>query len=345
MENWEQLDLFGRPEISINKKIRLIELFAGYGSQAMALERMGVDFEHHFVCEFDEHAIRSYHSVHNTNYETSDIRNIHGEDLKITDKDKYCYIMTYSFPCTDLSLAGQQKGMSKGSGTRSSLLWEIERILNELVEMGSPLPDILLMENVPQVVSEKFMPDFDEWLKFLFSIGYYSTYQILNARDYGVAQNRERCFMFSFLGEDFKYTFPNPIALKKKLKDYLEPVVDEKYYLKSEKAQQLIDQLIARGVLEEEETEQNRTEQNRTEQNNCGQLTSLSTIQKSSQLQTVLPQEKTGESVLNSQREPALLNYRRVDEIGNETAKTLMARDYKGFGSGFDVQNGVIEMK
>lgn len=244
-----------------------------------------------------------------------------------------------------MSLAGKQQGMSKkdweeGKSTRSGLLWEVERILKELVEMGSPLPDILLMENVPQVVSEKFMPDFDEWLKFLFSIGYYSTYQILNARDYGVAQNRERCFMFSFLGEDFKYTFPNPIALKKKLKDYLEPVVDEKYYLKSEKAQQLIDQLIVRGVLEEEETEQNRTEQN-----NCGQLTSLSTIQKSSQLQTVLPQEKTGESVLNSQREPALLNYRRVDEIGNETAKTLMARDYKGFGSGFDVQNGVIEMK
>ena len=217
MENWEQLDLFGRPEISINKKIRLIETFAGYGSQAMALERMGVDFETHFVCEFDAPAIKSYNAVHNTNYETTDIRNVHGEDLKITDKDKYCYIMTYSFPCTDLSLAGKQAGMKKGSGTRSGLLWEVERILKELVENKSELPDILLMENVPQVVSEKFMGDFDEWLKFLFSIGYYSTYQILNAKDYGVAQNRERCFMFSFLGEDYKYTFPNPIALKKYL--------------------------------------------------------------------------------------------------------------------------------
>lgn len=235
-----------------------------------------------------------------------------------------------------------KKDWEEGKSTRSGLLWEVERILKELVESRSDLPDILLMENVPQVVSEKFMGDFDEWLKFLFSIGYYSTYQILNAKDYGVPQNRERCFMFSFLGEDYKYTFPNPIALKRKLKDCLEPDVDEKYYLRSEKAEQLIEQLVARGVLDDQESV-DETEQNRTEQNNYGRLIRASTIQTSSQSQTVLRQEKTEESAVNSQKEPALLNYRRVDEVGNETAKTLMARDYKGFGSGRECQNGVIE--
>lgn len=618
MDNWEQLDLFGRPEIKIDKKIKLIEMFAGYGSQAMALERMGVDFDTHFVCEFDGPAIKSYNAVHNTNYETKDIRDVHGSDLNITDKDKYFYILTYSFPCftgetlvltdsglkqikdvkegdkviahdnkyhevlaakktgekeiwavktmaapetnctdnhlfyvremfrtypylggkrgserhfkepcwlsckdltkkhylgiainqnsimpewngveftwsdgrksrkssvidvnnhsfwwlmgryvgdgwirsqggiiiccakneeseitihlrncgfnysvstektvkkihiplkelsmfvecfgrgaenkhipafmydmpenylesflegylsadgwirkdglrkiasiskelifgtaqlvakvyktpykiyfnkrkptvmiegrlcnqnsgyelvwktekkkqdkafyedgyiwvpvreikntkeiksvydievkdshsftangiiahncTDLSLAGAQKGLSKkdwenGNSTRSGLLWEVERILKELVDNKSPLPDLLLLENVPQLVSDKFMPDFEGWLQFLYSIGYFSSYQILNAKNFGVAQNRDRVFMLSFLGEDFKYTFPRPIPLQKKLKDYLETEVDEKYYLKSEKAEQLIDQLVSRGVLDETKRE------------------------------------------------------------------------------------------
>jgi len=99
MDDWEQLGFdFGGSEISINKKIRLIELFGGYGSQAMALERMGVDFEHYFLCEFDEHAVKSYNAVHRTEFPAIDIRNVKGGDLKIKETDKYSYIMTYSFP-------------------------------------------------------------------------------------------------------------------------------------------------------------------------------------------------------------------------------------------------------
>lgn len=98
MENWEQLDLFGRPKISVEKPIRMISFFAGYGSPEMALKRMGVPIEHHFVCEFDEHAIRSYNAVHNTEFPAIDIRNVKGGDLKITEKNKYTYLMTYSFP-------------------------------------------------------------------------------------------------------------------------------------------------------------------------------------------------------------------------------------------------------
>ena len=116
--------------------------------------------------------------------------------------------------------------MKKGSGTRSGLLWEVERILNECDE----LPQILLMENVPQVLSEKYLPDFQDWMQFLENKGYNNYYQVLNAKDYGIPQNRARCFMVSILG-DYTYEFPQPIPLKLRLKDMLEDNVEEKYYL------------------------------------------------------------------------------------------------------------------
>lgn len=231
------------------KTIRLIELFAGYGSQAMALKRLGVPFEHHFVCEFDKYAVASYNAVHGTEFEVSDIRDIHAEDLRITDKDKYNYLLTYSFPCTDLSVAGQMRGMSKGTGTRSGLLWEVERILKEC---GDNLPQFLMMENVPLVHGAKNINDFNDWISFLDSIGYKSKWQDLNAKDYGVAQNRDRCFMVSWLESGFCYQFPQPVPLDKTMRDYLDEEVDEKYYLKSEKAQKLIDELVASGTLERE---------------------------------------------------------------------------------------------
>ena len=112
--------------------------------------------------------------------------------------------------------------MAKGSGTRSGLLWEVERLLNEIDE----LPQVLLMENVPQVIND----DFYEWLNFLDSKGYKSYYDLLNAKNYGIPQNRNRCYMVSLLG-DYSYTFPDEIPLEKRLKDVLEDEVDEKYYL------------------------------------------------------------------------------------------------------------------
>lgn len=142
-------------------------------------------------------------------------------------------------------MAGKQKGMAKGSGTRSGLLWEVERILIECTE----LPQVLLMENVPQVHSKANMPDFQKWIDFLESKGYSNYWQDLNAKDYGVAQNRDRCFMVSLLGE-WNYKFPQPIPLERKLKDYLEDEVDEKCYINNEKAQKLIQTLIKNGTLQ-----------------------------------------------------------------------------------------------
>lgn len=100
MKELEQLSLFDAPRYKITKPIRLIELFAGIGAQAKSLERIGANFEHYKVVEFDKYAIKSYNAVHGTNFETMDITEIKGGDLGIKDKDKYEYIMTYSFPCT-----------------------------------------------------------------------------------------------------------------------------------------------------------------------------------------------------------------------------------------------------
>lgn len=134
-----------------DKPVRLIELFGGIGSQAMALTRLGIDFEHYRLVEFDKYPVASYNAIHGTNFEPIDITKIHGSDLGIVETNKFTYLLTYSFPCQDLSVAGKQQGMSKGSNTRSGLLWEVERLLNET----KYLPQLLLMENVPQVHSNR----------------------------------------------------------------------------------------------------------------------------------------------------------------------------------------------
>ena len=212
--------------LKIDKPIRLIELFAGIGSQAKALERLGANFEHYRICEFDKYAIKSYNAIHGTDFVTSDITKITAEDLGIVNTDQYTYICCYSFPCQDLSLAGKGKGMAKGDNTRSGLLWEVERLLNECTE----LPQILLMENVTQVHGKKNKEHFDQWISFLESKGYKNFWQDLNAKNFGIPQNRNRTFMVSVLG-DYTYEFPKEFPLELRLKDMLETEVDEKFYL------------------------------------------------------------------------------------------------------------------
>ena len=239
----EQMSIFDmlREPFKIDKTIRLIELFAGYGSQAMALKRLGADFEHYKAVEFDKYAIASYNAVHGTDFPTIDINDIHGDDLEIADKDKYTYLLTYSFPCTDISVAGLMQGMAEDSGTRSSLLWQVKRILSELKEMDS-LPDVLLMENVPAIISPVNKPHYQKWLDFLDSLGYSSYNEILNASDYGVAQNRERMFCVSILGQ-YNYKFPNSMDLRYCMEDYFEDLTEEQamqLVVKSPKAYDLL---------------------------------------------------------------------------------------------------------
>ena len=164
------------------------------------------------------------------------IQQVKGKDLEIEDTDKYCYIMTYSFPCQDLSLAGKGKGMSDTS-TRSGMLWEVERILTECKELGR-LPQVLVMENVPLIHSVENTPDFNKWQLRLEELGYKNYWQDMIATNYGIPQTRNRTFMVSILG-DYNYTFPKPIPLTLKLKDMLEDNVDEKYYLSDDLMQHI----------------------------------------------------------------------------------------------------------
>lgn len=217
MEEFKQLTIFdflgSNEKYKITKPIRLIELFAGIGSQAKALENLHANFEHYKVCEFDKYALASYNAIHNTNFKISDITQLHASDLEIVDTNKYEYILTYSFPCQSLSLAGKQEGMEENSNTTSSLLWEVKRILSECKE----LPQILLMENVPQVHSKKNIDNFEKWQNFLTSLGYKNYWQDLNAKDYGIPQNRNRCFMISILNSPYIYIpFKRRIKIKTK---------------------------------------------------------------------------------------------------------------------------------
>ena len=224
-----RLDIFDFIEVdyyTTNKKVRLIELFGGYGSQLMSLKRLGDNVESYGLVEFDINAVRSFNEVHGTSYVPKDIRYVNGRDLKIVDTDKYEYVMSYSFPCQDLSKGGAGLGMTKGGGTRSGLLWEVERLLGEVEN----LPQMLLLENVVDVKGEKHIGDFNRWLDFLKGLGYRNHVMDLNGLDFNVPQGRVRTFVLSILS-DKEYKFPKPIKRTKTLLDVLESDYDTRFIL------------------------------------------------------------------------------------------------------------------
>ncbi len=209
--------------------MKVLELFAGYGSQALALENLGIDFTSD-ISEIDKYAIQAYEQLHGDTHNWGDITKIDETQLPYYD------LITYSSPCQDFSVAGLGKGGDIDSGTRSSLLWQCERIIRAVK------PKYLLMENVKNLVGERHKHNFIKWLKVLESLGYQNFWKVLNAKDYGVPQNRERVFVVSILGGG-QYLFPNPIKLEKRLKDVLEQNVDKKYYINSKLLERLPYQL------------------------------------------------------------------------------------------------------
>jgi DNA (cytosine-5)-methyltransferase 1 len=212
--------------------LKIIELFAGIGSQHQALKNLNIDHEVVAISEIDKYAVQSYTALHGQPNNLGDITKI--QELPKAD------LWTYSFPCQDISVAGKQAGIKEG--TRSGLLYEVERLLTTARDNGT-LPKYLLLENVKNLVGRRHKPDFDKWLDFLNGLGYWSYWQVLNAKDYGIPQNRERVFVVSILGGGY-YKFPEKQELKLRLKDILEEKVDEKYYL-SEK--------LIKGFLKKEE--------------------------------------------------------------------------------------------
>lgn len=212
--------------------LRVVTLCSGYDSQLMALRNIGIPC----VCvgwsEIDKYAIRAHDAVFP---EIAD-RNL-GDMTKIDwSKVDDFDLLFYSTPCTDFSNAGKQAGGEEGSGTRSSILWWTRYAVLQ------KKPKYLIMENVKALVSDKFRPLFLKWCDELTSYGYTNFMQVLNAKDYGIPQNRERIFVVSILGDAW-FNFPQPVELKLRLKDMLEDKVDEKYYLPQDKVNQFIEGL------------------------------------------------------------------------------------------------------
>lgn len=362
-------------EYKLEKKIRTIEMFAGYGSQALANKYLGVDFEHWKICEWAIPSIQAYKDIHFTNdntdyskdltkeqlidffggkisadynsplskeklqrYSETKLRTIynnakashnllsicttHGEDLEIVDTDKYEYLFTFSWPCQDLSLAGKQLGMSESSGTRSSMLWEVKRILTELNVKGKDnLPKLLLAENVPQAISDKFYKETETFIKFLYSIGYSCFYKVLNAKDFGIPQNRERFFMVCILG-DYSYQFPSPYGLDIRLKHILETDVDESYYLTN------VDIERISGW----KSQQKPLENIQGSDSICPTITARGAGEDHSGM-ILVDQEKSG-AILSKYGTS-------IDKI-TDVATALCARDSKGFGN--QGMTGVVEL-
>lgn len=200
--------------------MKILELFAGIGACSTALKKIGIDLEIVDAVEIDKFAIASFNAIHNTNFEKQDITEW---NKQLRDID----LITHGSPCQDFSVAGKQAGGDLGSGTRSSLMYETIRIV------GQVRPKYVLWENVKNILSAKHKHNFDAYIETMNVLGYNSYYQVLNAKDYGIPQNRERVYTISIRKDIDKgnFNFPQKEELKLRLKDMLEDEVDEKYYI------------------------------------------------------------------------------------------------------------------
>lgn len=203
----------------MSKKLKVFEAFSGIGSQSIALRNLNIPYEVVAISEIDKYAIQAYEAIHGKVNNLGDISKIKVEDIPQHD------LFTYSFPCQNISTAGKRDGLSKGSNTKSSLLWECEKII-EFCK-----PKYLLMENVKNLLSKKFKNDFDKWINWLNIQGYNSYYEVLDAKNFGIPQHRERVFVISIrkdIDNGFKFNIPNKQGDLKDFVDDINENVDSK---------------------------------------------------------------------------------------------------------------------
>lgn len=218
--------------------IKVFEAFAGVGSQRMALRNLNIPHEVVAISEIDKYAIKSYNAIHGDTYNVGDISKIDVKDIPEHD------LFTYSFPCTDISVAGRKQGLTKGSGTGSSLLWECQKVIEY------HKPKYLMLENIKNLVGKKFRGDFDDWLEILEKYGYNNYWKVINAKNYGIPQNRERVFVISIRKDvdDGNFEFPQKQELQVRVKDFLENKVEEKFYYSKERTEKLLKTLEEKGL-------------------------------------------------------------------------------------------------
>jgi DNA (cytosine-5)-methyltransferase 1 len=225
--------------------LRVLSLFSGIGAFEKALKNIGKDFELVNYCEIDKYASKAYSMIHNV----SEDLNLHDVTKIDTSKLHDIDLITYGFPCQDISIAGKQKGFTdnKGNRTRSGLFFEALRIIEDTK------PKYAIAENVKALTSKKFKNEFETVLNSLNNAGYTNYYAVLNAKDYGIPQNRERIFIVS-IRNDLNcglFQFPIKRKLNVRLKDYLEKEVDDKYYIDNERSRNLINQIVTKnGIIE-----------------------------------------------------------------------------------------------
>lgn len=213
--------------------IKYLSLFSGIGAFEKALKRNGIKYELVGFSEIDEYAIKSYCAVHNVD-PSLNLGDISKIDITTLPND--IDLITHGSPCQDFSVAGKQAGGDKGSGTRSSLMW----CTVDIVEQTKP--KYVVWENVKNLLSTKNRHNFDSYINIMSELGYNSYHQVLNAKNYGIPQNRERVFTVSIRSDvdKFNFEFPEKQELKLKLKDMLETEVDKKYYLSDSVVQKYI---------------------------------------------------------------------------------------------------------
>lgn len=203
-------------------KLRVIELFGGIGACSKAIERLGIPYEIADYVEIDKYAVKSFNAIHGTNFEPQDITKW-GKDIEAD-------LIMHGSPCQDFSVAGKGAGGDKDSGTRSSLMYETLRIVEKIK------PKYVIWENVKNLLSKKHIHNFEAYQEAMRKLGYVNYYKVLNAKDYGIPQNRERVFTVSIRNDiEQGFEFPEPFPLEKKLKDILDDEVDEKYYLSEDR--------------------------------------------------------------------------------------------------------------
>ena len=200
--------------------LKLLELFGGIGSPRKALVNLGVDHKSIDYVEIDDKAVKTYNAIFNSDYEA---KSVEGYSLEV---DEPLDVLVHGSPCQDFSIAGKQLGGNIEDGTRSSLLFETIEVVKSL---GGNKPKVVIWENVKNVLSKKMKPAFDKYLQEMEQLGYSNAYEVLNAKDFGIPQARERIFVVSVLGDN-QFNFDN--LEKKKMKDinlFLENEVNDRY--------------------------------------------------------------------------------------------------------------------
>ena len=206
--------------------MKVLSLFSGIGAFEKALENLGISYELVAYCEIDKYASKSYAAIHGV----PEIMNL-GDITQIdeTHLPGDIDLITYGFPCQDISIAGKQKGLfaEDGTHTRSGLFFEALRIIEKTQ------PRVAIAENVKNLTGKRFAEQFKTVLESLEQAGYNNYWKVLNAKDFGIPQNRERVFIISIRKDidNGTFQFPKGFPLTLRLKDVLEPEVDEKYYI------------------------------------------------------------------------------------------------------------------